>query len=134
MWFLFTKSYFWKALFVLLLVNGFICCMGYSFLNGIKVRVFFEKSIEKKHFFSITRIIITFVNQIFQKLIWLEVLKILSNFQKVWFCKKIDKRSESFLPNTGNFLALFIAFEWARLLEKPLDKCEVKCNVKLRPN
>ena len=40
----------------------------------------------------------------------------------MWLCKKLDKQRESFLPNTGNFLAIFIVFEWGRSLESAMDK------------
>ena len=61
-------------------------------LNGIKVRVFFEKNIEKSTCAVMIRIIITFA------------------------------RWESFLPITDNFLAFFIVFEWGRILEGAMDK------------
>ena len=64
----------------------------YCFLNGIKVRVFFEKNIEKSTCAVMIRIIITFA------------------------------RWESFLPITDNFLAFFIVFEWGRTLEGAMDK------------
>ena len=41
---------------------------------------------------------------------------------KIWLCKKLDKRWESFSPNTDNFLAFFIVFEWGRILESEMDK------------
>ena len=35
----------------------------------------------------------------------------------------INKRQEeSFLPNTDNFLAFFIVFEWGRILKSAMDK------------
>ena len=43
-------------------------------------------------------------------------------FQKIWFCKKLDKQQESFSPNTDNFLAFFTVFEWGRILESAMDK------------
>ena len=36
--------------------------------------------------------------------------------------KKLDKRRESFSPNTDNFLAFFIIFDWGRILESAMDK------------
>ena len=57
------------------------------------------------------RIIITFENQIFLSLIWLQILEIWSKFQKIWICKKLDERRELFSSNTDNFLAFFIVFE-----------------------
>ena len=39
-----------------------------------------------------------------------------------------------FSPNTNNFLAFFIVFEWGRFLERAVDKWEVKCNAKLHHN
>ena len=50
------------------------------------------------------------------------------------FCGKFDKQRELLLPNTDNFLAFFIVFEWSRIWESAMGKWEVKCNVKLRPN
>ena len=47
---------------------------------------------------------------------------------------KIDKRRGLFLPNTDNFLAFFIVFEWGRIFEYTTKKREVKYNAKLRPN
>ena len=47
--------------------------------------------------------------------------------------QKLVQQRESFLRNTDNFLALFIVFEWDRILESGMDKWEVKCNVKLCP-
>ena len=43
------------------------------------------------------------------------VLEIWSKFKKIWLCKELDKRRESFLPNTHNFLAFFIVFEMGRI-------------------
>ena len=68
------------------------------------------------------RIIITFGNQIFLQLIWLQILGIWSSFQKIWVCKKLDKLREPLSPNTDNFLAFFIFLEWGRILESALDK------------
>ena len=47
---------------------------------------------------------------------------------------KIDKRRGLFLPNTDNFLAFFIVFEWGRILKSAMDIYEVKCNAKLCRN
>ena len=41
---------------------------------------------------------------------------------KIWVCKKLDKRRESFSQNTDNFLDFFIVFEWDRILESLMDK------------
>ena len=68
------------------------------------------------------RTIITFENQILLELIWLQILEIWSNFKKICICKKLDKRRESFSPNTDNFLAFFIVSEWGRILESAMDK------------
>ena len=57
-----------------------------------------------------------------------------SKFQKLWVFKKLDKQKESFSPNTENFLAFFIVFEWGRILKSEMEKNEVKCNTKLRSN
>ena len=35
---------------------------------------------------------------------------------------KIDKRRGLFLPNTDNFLAFFIVFEWGRIFEYTTKK------------
>ena len=35
--------------------------------------------------------------------------------------KKLDKRRESLLSNTNNFLAFFIVFEWGRIFESEMD-------------
>ena len=40
----------------------------------------------------------------------------------IWVFKKLNKRRESFSPNTDYFLAFFIVFEWGRILESALDK------------
>ena len=39
-----------------------------------------------------------------------------------------------FSPNTNNFLAFFIVFEWGNILESAMDKLEVICNAELCPN
>ena len=39
-----------------------------------------------------------------------------------------------FSPNTNNFLAFFIVFEWGSILEIAMDKLEVICNAELCPN
>ena len=64
----------------------------------------------------------------------MQILEIQSKFQKIWVCKKLGKRRGWFSPNTDNFLAFFIVFEWGRILEGAVDKKEVKCNAKLRRN
>ena len=33
-----------------------------------------------------------------------------------------------FLPNTENFLAFFIVFEWGRVLKSAMDKNELRCD------
>ena len=53
---------------------------------------------------------------------------------KNMICKKLDKQRESFSPNTDNFLAFFIGFEWGRILKSAMDKQELKCNPKLPLN
>ena len=45
--------------------------------------------------------------------------------------KKLDKRRESFLPITDNFLAFCIVFEWCRIFESAMDKKKVKFYAKL---
>ena len=45
-----------------------------------------------------------------------------------------DKRGESFLPNTNNFLVFFIVLEWGIVFESAMDQQEVKYNPKLGPN
>ena len=46
----------------------------------------------------------------------------MTKVSKKCLCKKVDERGESFSPNTDNFLAFFIAFEWGRILESAMDK------------
>ena len=53
---------------------------------------------------------------------WLKILEIWSDFEKIWIRKKLDKRQELFSPNTDNFLAFSIVFEWGRILESEMDK------------
>ena len=40
----------------------------------------------------------------------------------------------SFLPNTDNFLVLFIVFKWGRIFQNAGDRQELKCNLQSRPN
>ena len=79
-------------------------------------------------------LVITFANQIFLQLIWLQIQEIWSKFQKIWVSKTLDKQRELFFPNTHNFLVLFTDFESSRILKSAMDKLEVKVNAKLRPN
>ena len=96
-------------------------------LNGIKVRVFFEKNIEKKHlrhydksycYFSksnipVTNLIVGFTNMIKRS----KNMSLKKN--------KIKNRQflrEMFSPNTDNFLTFFVVFEWGRILESAMDK------------
>ena len=102
-------------------------------LNGIKVLVFSEKNIEKKHlcrrdknYYYFCKSNIAVINLIVDSRIW-------SNFQKRQVCKEIDKRRESFFPNTDNFLAFIIIFEWGKIFGSAMDKQEVKGDAKLRP-
>ena len=46
----------------------------------------------------------------------------MTKVSKLRVCKKLDKRRESFLSNTDNFLAFFIVFEWGRTLEGVMGK------------
>ena len=59
-------------------------------------------------------------------LIWMKVLKydqiFNNNNKKNELVKNIDKRWESFLTNTDNFLVFFIGFEWGRISESAIDK------------
>ena len=71
---------------------------------------FLEKSLEKSTCTVMIIIIVIFGNQIFLELIWLQILKIWSKFQKMWVCKQLHKWRESFSPNTDNFWAFFILF------------------------
>ena len=84
--------------------------------------LFSEKTLERSICAVMIRIIIIFGNEIFLWLIWLSVLEIWSDILKICFCKKVDKPGEFFLPNTDNFLAFFIIFEWGRILESAVDK------------
>ena len=61
------------------------------------------------------KVVISFGNQIFLSLIWLQILDIWSKTQKISVCKKLDKRQKSFSPNSDNFLVFFIVFEWEEL-------------------
>ena len=45
--------------------------------------------------------------------------------------KKLDKRRESFLPITDNFLAFCVVFEWCRIFESAMDKKKMKFYAKL---
>ena len=54
------------------------------YLIGIKVQIFSEKNIENCAVFII--IVITFANQIFLWLIWLQVIEMWTKFQKIWVC------------------------------------------------
>ena len=40
----------------------------------------------------------------------------------MWVCKKLDKRGESFSPNTDNLLAFFVVFESGKVLENVMDE------------
>ena len=78
-------------------------------LNGIKVRVFFEKNIEKKplyrhdkNYYYFCKSSIPVINLIVGSRSMIKVSKNLS-LQKI-------KQRESFLLNTDNFLAFFIVF------------------------
>ena len=84
-------------------------------LNGIKVRVFFEKNIEKKHlrhydksycYFFKSNIPVTNLNVGFTNMI---------KRSKNMSLKKIRSK-------TDNFLEFFIVFEWGRILESAMDK------------
>ena len=75
-----------------------------NMLNGIKVRVFFGKNVEKKqlcrhdkNYYYFCKSIIRVINLI------------VGSTNKA--CEKLDIQRESFLPNTNNFLVLFIVFE-----------------------
>ena len=52
------------------------------------------------------------------------------SFKKYEFVN-LGKQRESFSPNTDNFLAFFIVFEWGRMLKSAMDKNEVKYDAKL---
>ena len=95
-------------------------------LNGIKVRVFFGKNIEKMHLGHHDKNYYYFYKS--------NALEIWSKFQKIWVCKKLDKQREWFSPNTDNFLAFFIVSERGRILKRAMDKQELKRNAKLLPN
>ena len=95
---------------------------------------FSEKNIEKKYlcrhdknYYDFWKSNIAVINLIVD---YRNMIKV----SKIWVCKKLDKWWESFSPNTNNFLAFFIVFEWNRILESAMDKQEVICNAKLYPN
>ena len=96
--------------------------LKWSYSTALRCGSFFGKNIGKSICVVMIRIIITFGNEIFPWLIWLSVLEIWSDILKICFCKKVDKPGEFFLPNTDNFLAFFIVFEWGRILESGMDK------------
>ena len=90
--------------------------LAISNLNCIKVRVFFEHlCYHDKNYYYYWKSNIPVINLIVDS-------RNMSKFQKMWVCKKLDKRRESFSPNTNNFLTLFIVFEWGRILESAMDK------------
>ena len=80
------------------------------FSTALRGGSFLEKSLEKNTCNFMIIIILIFGNQIFLELIWLQILKIWSKFQKIWVCKQLHKWRELFSPNTDNFLAFFILF------------------------
>ena len=90
-------------------------------LNGIKLRVIFGKNIEKKLLCHHDKNYCYFCksNIPVMKLIVgsRNMIKLSKNMSK-----KLDKRRESFSPNTDNFLAFFIIFDWGRILESAMDK------------
>ena len=99
-----------------------IYCLGKLSLNGIKVRVFFGKNIEKKllcrhekNYYYFWKPNIPVINLIVDSR---NMIKVSTR----WVRKKLDKQRESFSPNTNNFLAFFIVFEWGRILESEMDK------------
>ena len=103
-------------------------------LNGIKVQVFFEKNIEKKHlchhdkdYCYSCKSYISVINLILCSSYMIKLSKNMS-------FKKLDKRCELFSPTTDNFLAFFIVFEWARILESAMHKKQVICNAEFCPN
>ena len=104
-------------------------------LNDIKVQALFKKNIIKRHLYRhgknnhfFCKSNIPVINLI------VDSRNMIKSFKKIWVCKNLDKQQELFLPNTNNFLAFFIVFEWDRIFESAMGKWEVKCNVKLRPN
>ena len=80
----------------------------FTFSTAFRCWCFSEKKLKKCTCVVMIRIIITFANQMFVQLIWLQVLKIWSKFQKIWVCKKLGQQRESFSPNTGNPVLLFL--------------------------
>ena len=89
----------------------------------MKVRVFFEKNIEEKYLHHHDKNCCYF----FKSNIPVINLILGSRFQDL-------VRFRFQVPNTDNFLAFFIVFEWSRISESEMDKQEVICNAELRHN
>ena len=85
--------------------------------------LFRKKNIEKKHlcrhdknYYYCWKSNIPIINLILDSRIMIRLSKHVSLY------KKLDKQRESFSPNSDNFLAFFIVFEWGRILESAMDK------------
>ena len=104
-------------------------------LNGIKVRVFFEKNIEKKplyrhdkNYYYFCKSSIPVINFIAGSR---NMIKVSNNMSS----EKIKLATRVVFTKYRQFLSvLFFVFERGRILESAMDKQEVKCNVKLCPN
>ena len=91
-------------------------------INGIKVRVFFEKKYRRKHLCHHDKNYCYFCKSNIPVISLILGSRIMIKVSKIWVCKKLDKRRASFSPNTDNFLTFFIVFEWGRILESAMDK------------
>ena len=138
--YLFLRSFHRGWNFVL---KGFLVCFRTFYrkmkktvaVNGIKVRVFFRKSIEKKrlcrhdkNYYYFLKSNVPVINFIADSRNMIKVSK------KYVFVKNQINGESQFKKKTDNFLAFVIVFEWGRILESAMDKYEVKCNAKLRRN
>ena len=91
-------------------------------LNSIKVQVFLEKKHEKRHlcrhdknYYYCWKSKVPAINLIIDSRNMIKVSKNMS-------LRKLDKWWKSFSPNTNNFLACFIDFDWGRILESAMGK------------
>ena len=82
-------------------------------LNSIKVQTFFRKNIKKKHLCHHDKNYCHFCKSNIPVTNLIAASRNRTNFQKIWACKKLDKRRESFSANSDNFFSVFYCF-WMR--------------------